>query len=67
MHVYACLLLCFVFMFAYLDLGFAMLFALCGLVLVGFWGHLLVWLHLSLLWLVWMRLLVRTNPSDVGS
>ena len=65
--MYACLLLCFVSMFACLDLGFAMLFTLYGLVLVGFWGHLLVWLYLSLLWLVWMRLLVRTNPRDVGS
>ena len=45
-------------MFAYLDLGFAMLFALRWLVLVGLWGHLLMWLHLSLLWLVWMWPLV---------
>jgi len=41
-------------MYASLDLGFAMLYALLGLVLVGLWGHLLVWLHLSLLWLIWM-------------
>ena len=30
-------------MFPCLDLGFAMLYALCGLVLVGLWGHLFVW------------------------
>ena len=48
-------------MLACLDLGFAMLYALCGLVLVGPWGHLFVWLHLSLLWLDWMWLLVRHN------
>ena len=59
MHVYACLLLCFISMFSYLDLGFAMLFAFFGLVLVSLWGHLLVWLHSSLLWLVWMWTLVR--------
>ena len=58
-HVYACSLLCFVSMFNFLDLGFAMLCALHGLMLVGLWGHLLVWLHLSFLWLVWMWLLVR--------
>ena len=28
-------------MFAYLDLGFAMLYTICRLVLVGPWGHLL--------------------------
>ena len=35
--------------FAYLDLGFAIPCALRGFVLVSLWGHLLVWLHLSLL------------------
>ena len=59
MHVYACLLLCFMPMFAFLDLGFAMLCALCGLVLVGHWGHLLVWFHSSLLWHVWIWPLMR--------
>ena len=59
MHVYACLHLCFISMFACLDLGFAMLCALHGLMLVGLWGHLLVWLHPSLLWIVWMWPLVR--------
>ena len=59
MHVYACLLICFISMFACLDLGFAMLCALRGLVFVGLWGHLLVWLHSSLLWLVSVWLLVR--------
>jgi len=59
MHVYACLLLCFISMFACLDLGFAVLCALRGLVLVDLWGHLLVWLHPSLLWIVWMWPLVR--------
>ena len=54
MHVYAFLLLCFISIFASLDLGFAMLFSLLGLLLVSLWGHLLVWLHLSLSWLVWM-------------
>ena len=42
MHVCAFLLLRFISMFAYLDLGFAMLGALRGLVLVGLWGHFLV-------------------------
>ena len=42
MHVYACLLLYFISMFACLNLGFAMLGALRGLVLTSFWGHLLV-------------------------
>jgi len=42
MHVCAFLLLHFISMFAYLDLGFAMLGALRGLVLVGLWGHFLV-------------------------
>ena len=41
-------------MLASLDLGFAMLCALRWLVLVSPWDHLLVWLHLSLLGLVWM-------------
>ena len=59
MHVYACFLLCFISMFACLDLGFAMLFAWHGLMLISLWGHLLVWLHKSLLWLVWMWRLVR--------
>ena len=35
MYVYACLLLCFISMFTYLDLGFAMLCALCVLVLIS--------------------------------
>ena len=59
MHVYACFLLCFISMFACLDLGFAMLFSRCGLAHVELWDHLLVWLHSSLLWLVWMWRLVR--------
>ena len=33
MHVYACLLLCFISMFSYLDLGFAMLLSSIGLYL----------------------------------
>ena len=37
-----CLLLCFISMFACLDLGVAMLGALRVLELVGLWGHLLV-------------------------
>jgi len=41
--MFACLLLCYISMFPCLDLGFAMLYALCGLVLVGLWGHLFVW------------------------
>ena len=43
MHVYACLLLCFMSMFASLVLGFAMLSALRGLNLV--------WLHPTPVWL----------------
>ena len=43
MHVYACLLLCFMSMFASLVLGFAMLSALHGLDLV--------WLHPTPVWL----------------
>ena len=35
MSIFACLLLCFISMLASLDLGFAMLYALRGLVLVG--------------------------------
>ena len=35
MYMFAFLLLCFMSMFAYLDLDFAMLCAFCGLVLVG--------------------------------
>jgi len=35
-----------------------MLCTLRGLVLVGLWGHLLVWLHLSLLWLIVKRLIL---------
>ena len=54
MHVYACQYLCFISMFAYLDLGFAMLFTLHRLVLVGLWGHMLLWLHPSHLWPIWM-------------
>ena len=54
MHVYACLFPCFISMFVCLDLGFAMLFAFYGLMLVGLWGHLLMWLHSSFSWLVWM-------------
>ena len=42
MHVYACFLLCFISMFACLDLGFAMLFSRRGLAHVGLWDHLLV-------------------------
>ena len=59
MDVCACLLLCFVSMFVYLDLDFAMLCALFGLVFFGFWGYLLVWLHMSLLWFVWVWPLMR--------
>ena len=55
----ASLLLWFISMFACLDLGLVMLCALHGLVLVGLWGYLLVWLHLSLLWIVWMLPFVR--------
>ena len=42
MYVYAYLLLYFISLFACLDLRFAMLGALRGLVLVILWGHLLV-------------------------
>ena len=59
MDVCACLLLCFVSMFVYLDLDFAMLCALFGLVFFGFWGYLLVWLHMSLLWFAWVWPLMR--------
>ena len=46
--MFVCLLLCFIFIFICLDLGFVMLCALHGLLLVGIWGHLLVnlWGHL---------------------
>ena len=47
-----CSLLCFIFMFSYLDLGFSMLCALYGLVLVILRDHLLAWLHPPLLWLI---------------
>ena len=43
------LLLCFISTFVCLDLGFAMICALHGFVLIDLWGHLLAWLHLSLL------------------
>ena len=56
--MFACLLLCFISMFACPDLGFDMLYGLHGFVFVGLWGHLLVWLHPSLLWIVWIRPLV---------
>ena len=46
MSVFACLLLCFISILASLDLSFAILCALCGLVLV--------WLHPSYLGFVWM-------------
>ena len=59
MHVYACLLLCFISMFACLDLGFSMLCVVCGLLLVDLWGHLLMWLLSSLLQIVWVWSLVR--------
>ena len=59
MSMFACLLLRFMSMFACLDLHLAMLCTLCELMLVGPWGHLHVWLHLSLLGLVWMQPLVR--------
>ena len=45
MSMFACLLLCFISMLTSLDLGFVMLCALCGLVLV--------WLHPSFLGFVW--------------
>ena len=54
-----CLLLCHISMFARLDLGFAILCALYGLVPIGLWGHLRIWLHPSRLWYVWMWQLVR--------
>ena len=57
--MFVCLLLCFISMFAYLDLGFALLCALHGFVLVGIWGHLLMWLHPSFLWFDWMWPLER--------
>ena len=60
--MFACLLLYYISMFACLDLGFGMLCAFCRLVLVGISGHLLVWLHLSLLGFVWMWPLVRYTP-----
>ena len=41
-------------MYAYLDIGFAMLCAPRGLFLVDLWGHLLAWFHPSLLWLIVM-------------
>ena len=41
LHVYACLLLCFMLVLASLVLGFAMLNALSG--------HVVVWLHLTLI------------------
>ena len=41
LHVYACLLLCFMLVLAFLVLGFAMFDALCGLDFV--------WLHLTLM------------------
>ena len=54
LSMFVCQLLCSMSMLASLYLGFATLCALHGLVLVSPWGHLLVWLHLSLLGLVWM-------------
>ena len=59
MHVFACLLLCFISFLTHLDLVFATLCALSGLVLIRLWGYLLVWLHLSLLWLIGMWPLLR--------
>ena len=60
--MYACLLLRFISMFFCLDLGFAMHCALRGLVLVDLWGHLLVWLHSPILWLVGCDRLWDTSP-----
>ena len=43
-----CTLSCFYALYPYLLVqiqGFAMLYALCGFMLVGLWGHLLAWLH----------------------
>ena len=40
--MFVCLLLCFIFIFICLDLGFVMLCALHGLLLAGIWGHLLL-------------------------
>ena len=55
MHTYACLLLRFISMFTYLDLGFTMLGAFRGLVLVGLQGHLFVCGCIRpVLWLVWV-------------
>ena len=54
MHVYVCLLLYFMSMFASLDLGLAMLSAPHGFVLV--------WLHPSPLWFIWVWPLVRHIP-----
>ena len=59
MYVYDFLLLCFISVFASLDLDFAKLCALRGLVVVDLWGHLLVWLDLPLLCLVWVWPFVR--------
>ena len=44
----------------------AMLCALRRFVLVGLWDHLPVWLHLSLLWFVWMQPFTGTHLRDVG-
>ena len=51
--MFACLLLYFISMLASLDLDFAILYALCGLVLV--------WSHLSLLRIDWVSPLVRNT------
>ena len=37
------------------PLPYSCLFSLYGLLLVGLWGHLLVWLHPPFWWLVWMQ------------
>ena len=58
MHVYACLLLCFMSMFASLVLGFAMLSALHGLDLV--------WLHPTPVWLCLGVTTCEMHLSDAG-
>ena len=60
--MFACLLLCFISMFTCLNLGLAMLYALCGFKFVSIWGHLLAWLHPPLLWLVGCDHLWNTSP-----
>ena len=59
MHVYVCLLASMLYIHVCLSRS-----RLCHalwpswVTFVGLWGHLLVWLHPSLLWIVWIRPLV---------